>query len=137
MQSGAAIGGDGAILGSLTLSNGAKLVFDLNNVGLTVGGTFSLDSSFGITNLVSPTLAAIDWSMVSFGTYTLVNTTTVFNAGNIENFGISNAFFSGGKQMYFENGSLNLVVAVPEPSTLALVGLGLAGVLILGRRSRS
>jgi len=134
VASSAAIGGDGTINGNLTLANGARLVFDLNNTPLTVGGTFSLDSSFSVASLVAATLTPIDWSTTPLGTYSLIGTTTVFNAGNIQNFGVANAFVSGGRQMYFENGSLNLVVGVPEPSTWTLLAFGVATILVVLRR---
>jgi len=137
VANGAAIGGDGTVNGNLTLSSGAKFVFDLNITPLTVGGTFALDSSFGVSNLVTSSLAAIDWSTVSVGTYNLIGTSSSFNSGNISNFGIANAFTSGGKQMYFANGSLDLVVAVPEPSTWALLAFSLTTVMVLRRRRKS
>lgn len=136
VSSGAAIGGDGTINGNLTLNSGAKFVFDLNNTALTVGGTFALSSTFGVDDLVTSSLGAIDWSTVGLGTYRLIGTSFVFNAGNIENFGVANAFVSGGKQMYFANGSLDLVV-VPEPSTWALLAFSLTTVMVLRRRRNS
>lgn len=130
---GAAIGGDGTINGNLTLDTGAKFVFDLNNTPLTVGGTFALNSSFGVDDLVTSSLGAVDWSTVDNGTYKLIGTSFSFNAGNIENFGIGNAYVSAGKQMYFANGSLDLVV-VPEPATFALLAFSLTTVVVLRRR---
>ena len=134
---GAAIGGDGTIGGNLTLASGAKFVFDLNDTPLTVNGTFALNSTFGVDDLVTSSLGAIDWSAVGVGTYTLIGTGFTFNAGNIENFGVANAFVSGGKQIYFENGSLDLVVAVPEPATWALLAGSLTTVMFLRRRRNS
>ena len=134
VQSAAAIGGDGTINGNLTLDSGAKFVFDLNNTPLTVGGTFALDSTFGVDDLVTSSLGAIDWSSVGLGTYKLIETSFSFNSGNIQNFGLGNAFSSGGKQMYFQNGSLDLVV-IPEPSTWVLLAVSLT-VLVVTRRRR-
>ncbi len=137
VSSGAAIGGDGTIGGNLTLSNGAKFVFDLNDTPLNVSGTFALSNTFGVDDLVTSSLGAIDWSTVGDGTYTLLGTSFAFNAGNIENFGLANAFSSGGKQMYFANGSLDLVV-VPEPSTAAMLTLSLLlTVAVIARRRRT
>jgi autotransporter-associated beta strand protein len=137
VQSGAAIGGDGTISGNLTLDSGAKFVFDINDTPLTVGGTFALDSTFGVDDLVTSSLGAIDWSSVGLGTYTLIGTSFSFNSGNIQNFGLANAFASGGKLMYFENGSLDLVVAIPEPSTWALLAFSLTTIIILRRHRAS
>ena len=139
VQTGAAIGGDGTISGNLTLASGAKFVFDLNDNPLTVAGTFALDSTFGVDDLVTSSLGAIDWSTVGVGTYTLIGTTGfTFTSGNIQNFGLANAATSGGKLLYFENGSLDLVVAlVPEPSTFALLAVSLTTIMVFRRRSRS
>jgi hypothetical protein len=50
--------------------------------------------------------------------------------------GEANAFnLGGGKQAYFSAGSL-VVNVVPEPSTYALLALGVVGVLIALRRRR-
>jgi autotransporter-associated beta strand protein len=137
VQTGAAIGGDGTINGNLTLASGAKFVFDLNDNPLTVGGTFALNSTFGVDDLVTFSLGAIDWSTVNVGTYTLLGTSFAFNSGNIENFGIGNAYSSGGKLMYFENGSLDLVVAVPEPTTWTLLAFSLTTLVVMRlRRSK-
>ena len=136
VASGGAIGGEGTISGNLTLNSGAKFVFDLNDNPLTVSGTFALNNTFGVDDLVTSSLGAINWSTVGIGTYKLLNTSFVFNAGNIQNFGISNAFSSGGKFMYFENGSLDLVVAVPEPSTWALLAFSLSAASIVALRRR-
>ncbi|MFZ4599882.1 MAG: autotransporter-associated beta strand repeat-containing protein, partial [Terrimicrobiaceae bacterium] len=136
VQTGAAIGGDGTISGNLTLASGAKFVFDLNDNPLTVGGTFALDSTFGVDDLVTSSLGVIDWSTVTVGTYTLIGTSFVFNSGNIENFGLVNAYSSGGKQMYFANGSLDLVV-VPEPATWLLLAGSLTVLMASRRRRRS
>ena len=138
VQTGAAIGGDGTINGNLTLNSGAKFVFDINDNPLTVAGTFALASGFGVDDLVTSSLGAIDWSSVGLGTYTLIGTSFSFNSGNIDNFGLGNALSSGGKLVYFENGSLDLVVAaIPEPSTWALLGLGLTTVMVFRRRRQS
>ena len=136
VASGAQIGGDGIINGNLTLSTGARFVFDLNDTPLTVGGTFTLDSAFGVNSLVQADGTAVDWSSVAFGTYTLISTSFVFNDTNIQNFGLANRAtgLGGGREAYFANGSLDLIV-VPEPSTWAL--LAAAGtVLMITRRRR-
>lgn len=136
VASNAQIGGDGTINGDLTLANGARFVFDLNNTPLTVGGTFALNNSFGVASLVQANGSAINWVGVNNGTYSLIATSFVFSAGNITNFGLSNAAdLGGGRSAYFTNGSLTLVV-IPEPSTYLLISLGLLGVTLLRRRMR-
>ena len=138
VQTGAAIGGDGTINGNLTLDSGAKFVFDINDNPLTVAGTFALNNTFGVDDLVTSSLGAIDWSSVGLGTYTLIGTGFTFNSGNIQNFGLINALSSGGKLVYFENGSLDLVVAaIPEPSTFALLAASLTTIMVLRRRRQS
>ena len=136
VSSGAALGGDGTVSGNLTLANGAKLVFDLNNTPLMVGGTFALNNSFGVASLVSSSLAAIDWSTVSVGTYQLLGTNFAFDATTITNYGSGNALPTGGKNVYFTSGSniLDVVVAVPEPATWALLAFSLTSVMVLRRR---
>jgi autotransporter-associated beta strand protein len=138
VASNAAIGGDGTIGGTLTLSNGAKSVFDLNNTPLTVSGTFALNNSFGVASLVTSSLVAIDWSTVNTGTYQFLGTTFAFDATTISNYGIGNALTTGGKQVYFTSGSnlLDVVVAVPEPATWALLAFSLTTVMVLRRRRR-
>lgn len=136
VQAGAAIGGSGTINGNLTLGSDADFVFDLSFVdanALAVSGTFSLDSSFGIANLVAADGSALDWSDIGDGSYTLLDTSFVFNETNISNFGAANAFdIGGGRSAFFSNGSLVLNV-VPEPGTFAML-LGGMGVLIVRRR---
>jgi len=129
----AAVGGNGTINGNMTLASGALFSFDTTYT-LTLNGTLSLNNSFGVASLRSLSGGAINWSGVSDGTYTLLNTSFVFNAGNITNFGIANAFdIGGGRSAYFTNGSLNLTV-VPEPSTWFLLTSSLATLLIFRRR---
>ncbi|MBI1370593.1 MAG: hypothetical protein GC162_18300 [Planctomycetes bacterium] len=141
VASGAAIGGKGIISNNLTLANGAHFVFDLNYVdanALTVGGTFTWNSSFGVDDFVAADGSAVNWASVSDGVYKILNTSASFNSGNIENFGVVNAFsLGGGRIAYFSQGSLNLnietVVSVPAPMTLP-AGLGLIGMLAARRR---
>lgn len=134
VASGAVIGGSGAVNGDLTLADGALFAFDPNST-LTLDGTLSLDAGFGVNSLRNTSGGAFDWSAIANDTYTLMNTGFAFSNSNISNFGAANAQSIGdGRSAYFENGSLQLVV-IPEPGTLALVGL--AGVaLLVGLRRR-
>jgi len=135
VASNAAIGGDGTIGDNLTLSNGAKAVFDSNNTPLSVTGTFALNNSFGVASLVNSSLVTIDWSTVNTGTYQLLGTTFAFDATTISNYGLGNALTSGGKQVYFTSGSNLLdVVVVPEPATWALLAFSLTAAMALRRR---
>jgi len=117
------IGGSGSLAGGLSLASGALFVFD-PLTSFNVSGAVTLDNSFGVASLVNANGSAFNWGSVSEGTYTLINTTSTFN--NIQNFGAANAASIGsGRSAYFQNGSLQLVV-VPEPSAIALAGLGVA-----------
>jgi len=139
----AVFGGNGMVNGNLTLSSGALFAFDVANT-LTLGGSsvFGLDNTFGVGSLRNRSGGAIDWSSITDGRYTLITggnlSANFFDATKISNFGPGNAFdIGGGRNAYFENGSLTLVVAVPEPSTVLLGGLGLAVTGWAARRLRT
>jgi len=129
VSSGAAIGGNGTIGGSLSLTSGAKFVFSLTDT-LTVNGAGVAFGGFSVADLVGLTSGTAD------GIYTLINGTATIDFANVSNVGLGNAYdLGGGKSAYFQSGSLDLVVtAVPEPSAWALLGGGLAVVVILRRR---
>lgn len=131
VAAGARLGGMGSIGGSLSFT--ATSLFEIVDINdpMTVSGTVTFGSGFGIANL-----AGIDWDIVNVGTYTLIDTTQTFTASDIGNFGLANAASVGtlGRSAYFQSGSLQLVI-VPEPATIALAGLGLAGIAYAVRRS--
>jgi autotransporter-associated beta strand protein len=135
--SGKFVGGDGTITGNVTLASGALFAFDTANT-LTLSGNLSVDSSFGVASLRTITGSAIDWSTIALGEYTLLNTSFIFDENNIQNYGFENRAtgLAGGREAYFQNGSLELVV-IPEPSTYGLIaGLLALGVILLRRRMK-
>lgn len=135
VASGAVFGGNGTVNGNLTLANGAFFAFDTAYT-LDLGGSLTLNSSFGVASLRDLNGGAINWGNIANGTYTLMNTSFTFNASNISNFGEANAFvIGGGRTAYFDNGSLALTV-IPEPSTLALLAVSLTSLAIFRRRRR-
>jgi fibronectin-binding autotransporter adhesin len=139
VNSAAVIGGNGSIGGNLTLASGALFAFDTGST-LDLSGTLALDSSFGVASLRNTSGGAIDWSAITSGTYTLMNTSFAFNATNISNFGGTNAYTIGsGTTAYFQQGSgpssLQLVV-VPEPAALSMAAVGMVISGLVARRLR-
>ncbi len=118
-------GANASLAGNLSFADAAKLRFD-SAYTLAVAGNVSFAGTFGVADVVG-----LD-SSVGLGAYTLITGNVDFT--NIGNVGQSNAVdLGGGKSAYFEQSSLKLIV-VPEPSTLALAGLGIAGLLCFRRR---
>lgn len=134
VSSGARIGGSGTIAGTLSLALGAQFVFSLTDTLNTTGGV-TLDNSFGVASLVNSDGSAVNWAGVADGTYTLINSGSSF--ANISNWEFANRAtgLGGGKEAYFQAGSLQLVV-IPEPATWALLAFSLTTVVVLRRRAR-
>ena len=126
---GGAFGGTGTVGGSLSINSGSFHVLDLID-SLDVTGTITLYSGFGVANL-----AGLDWGSVADGTYTLISGTLgegVFGA--LANNSLGTAYvLSDGRKAYFQEGSLQLVVVIPEPRAALLGSLGM---LMLLRRRR-
>ncbi len=127
VRSGAVLGGNGIIGGSLAFDSGAKFLFSAFDT-LTVNGSMVSFANFSVADLVGLN------SLADMGTYALIGGTATFDLTNVANLGAENAYDLGdGKSAYFESGSLNLVV-VPEPSAALL---GAFGILPLLRRRRA
>ncbi|MDF7823643.1 hypothetical protein P4B35_06420 [Pontiellaceae bacterium B12227] len=129
VEDGAKLGGSGTINGGLTVAAGGTLVFSTTDTLTVASGVVSLDSTFGVDDLID-----ID-SSVADGTYTLIDgdVSASFAAG-FENIGLENAFDLGdGKSAYFEEGSLQVTV-IPEPATLGLVAAFGGAVMFIRRR---
>lgn len=125
------IGGNGSLNGSLAFDGDSKLnVLDLTDA-LTIAGSVTFGSGFGIDNLTG-----IDWDALVLQTaYTILNSSTDFSLAGLDNFGPANAVSVGalGRQAYFQTGSLQVVV-IPEPGAALLGSLGLLA--LLRRRQR-
>ena len=125
--SGAAIGGDGILRGSLTFASGANFVFD-PAATLTVSGSSVTFAGFGIPNLLGLSQSTPE------GTYTLIDGAATVSPLNLSNLGSTNAYdLGGGKSAYFGIGSLTVTV-VPEPSTMVLLAAGMLGIPLAMRR---
>jgi autotransporter-associated beta strand protein len=135
VAAGAVIGGDGIIGGNLAMSDGALFAFDTAYT-LTLNGLLTIAPTFGVNSLRTTSGGNIDWASIVDGTYTLLETSFVFDDLNIGNFGPDNAQDIGeGRSAYFTDGSLVLNV-IPEPSTYALLALAASalGARLLRRR---
>jgi autotransporter-associated beta strand protein len=132
VESGAALGGNGTISGSVTLAAGAKFVFSASDT-LKVNGASLSFGGFSLADLVG-----LD-ATTDLGTYTLVDGTATISPVNLSNLGSANAqTLAPGKQAYFslDSGDWQVVVAVPEPATVGLLlGVGVLA-LVIGRRRR-
>ena len=97
-----------------------------NSTGAQNGGVFSIANNVAYTGTVGNLAAS--WNLFSNNTAAANGTATGFNSQGTNN----TAYISPGSNALFFD---NIVVAVPEPSTYALLGLGVAG-LVVGLRTR-
>ncbi len=124
------LGGKLSFGAGLILNDSTALRFDLAAPGsladdeVAVVGNFTLDGVLNITDLGG----------FGVGTYTLFT----YSGGTFTNNGLTIGTAPGTYNYQIDtstNGAVNLVVAVPEPTTVALLGLGIAFVM-LRRRAR-
>ncbi len=133
VSSGAAIGGSGSLSGSLGLEAGAFLDVTGATLGLTSTGILTAISTITLTNFGFSSIIGWDYTTAANGTYTLINGGSSITLGGTTPT-ISNPFdLGGGRQGYFQAGSLQAVI-IPEPSA-ALIGS--IGMLMLLRRRRA
>lgn len=127
---GADLGGKLSFGAGLILNNSTALRFDLAAPGsladdeVAVVGNFTLDGVLNITDLGG----------FGVGTYTLFT----YSGGTFTNNGLTIGTAPGTYSYLIDtstSGAVSLVVAVPEPTTVALLGLGIAFVM-LRRRAR-
>jgi autotransporter-associated beta strand protein len=119
IASGATLGGIGSISGNLSLAGDATFWVD-DTVSFTAAG-----GGFGINRL-----ANIDWGTIGLGTYTLISGNVSFTNVDTSSVEVRTGVFAS-----LQSGSMQLVV-VPEPDTLALGVIGMAGLCYVARRQR-
>lgn len=128
VSNGATLGGTGIITGSVAFSGNSTLnIVDVND-GLDIAGSVTFGSGFGFDNITG-----WDYQNAALGTYTLLKGSNI-SLTDMDNVGLENALtLTNGNKVFFQQGSLQAVVTVPETSTALLGGIGL---LLLLRRRR-
>lgn len=158
VNSGGTLGGNGTIGGATSINNGGTLSAGNSPGTLTFGGNLTLAGGAGPAGATAVfeggDLVAVtgtltlnnDWNLTLLTGYKDGGTVTLFTYGtaggtmditpDIDISGLG--FTPGGALTLTDNGSsiiLNGISVIPEPGTLALIGLGL-GVALMTRRSR-
>ncbi|MGC8541593.1 MAG: PEP-CTERM sorting domain-containing protein, partial [Phycisphaerae bacterium] len=121
---------------------GANYWWVLHAIALTVNaGTLQIDHAFlATTSTVSIASGAnmlLDYTSGTNDIAGLILGGTVLEPGTYgygTQGGLYNSYFSSGATHYL--GTLT-ITAVPEPTTLALYGLGMVGLLLVGRRRQT
>jgi len=125
---------------TIAYSNGATLSQAVSTLGL---GTYTLMVDLGQRNDTAFTAGA---DLLINGSTVMLATGTAPSAGNWSTFTasftgapstITIQLTSGGVQADFDNVRLSFASAVPEPAGFTLLGLGLAGLLVVARRKRT
>ena len=129
-------GGIGSIdtltIGSLLTASNLTLDFDLTTPG---GSNDLLTITNGLT--VGPdTPITFDTDPTAFGDYPLIAIAGSFDTSTLGNFDLPAAPTGEAYSLMMVGGDIDLVVAVPEPSTLVLLGVGALAFLGFARRKR-
>ena len=129
-------------VGNLTLADGAGLNFELDVQGL-VGGLGNNDLLSVVGNLTLDGSLNID-GLANFGTgiYRLINYTGTLTDNGLDIGALNGTAGSFAGNLSIDTatiGQVNLIVGVPEPSTVALAGIGAAllGLHVIRRRRNS
>ncbi len=122
-------------LGSTTFTAGSQLLFDLDTPNVIGGGINDLTEVNG-NLLLAGTLVINPLAGFGAGTYRLFDYTGSLTSQGLSITGISGDFFAVLDSSVPGQVNLN-VAAVPEPSTVVLLGLGAVGVVLGTRRRRA
>jgi autotransporter-associated beta strand protein len=125
---GAFLGGNGTLGGGLTIADGGVLDLTGATLGSNSTGILNLAGTLTLGNMTFQDLVGWDWANADLGTYELIGGNFSIDWGSTQYLSPGTAYdFGNGKSGYFTSGSLQVVV-VPEPSTIALAALGMAGI---------
>jgi fibronectin-binding autotransporter adhesin len=131
---GAFLGGNGTLGGGLTIADGGVLDLTGATLGSNSTGILNLAGTLTLGNMTFQDLVGWDWANADLGTYELIGGNFSIDWGSTQYLSPGTAYdFGNGKSGYFTSGSLQVVV-VPEPSTIALAALGIAGIGWAARR---
>ena len=89
--------------------------------------------NLSVDRLVQSDGSAIDWTLIGNDIFTLIAGEGTIDFGNVVHTETNRFDLGDGREAYFKEGSLQLVV-IPEPSTLALLGIALGSMLFFRRR---